>query len=87
MSTDAPLNHFLIVYRRADGNVNVQEFGDDVERAMDVYAETERKYLRDDYVEVVLIGSDSLETVKFTHSNYFGDATPDSVIGKYLTGI
>ena len=31
----------------------------------------ERKHARDAAMDVVLVGSDSLETVKVTHRNYF----------------
>jgi hypothetical protein len=49
------------------------------------YARLEREHLnRADGVEIVLIGSDSLETVKVTHANYF-DGTV--AVSKYFAGI
>jgi hypothetical protein len=35
----------------------------------------EREHRGDDKLEIVLIGSDSIETVRRTHSNYFGNGT------------
>lgn len=53
--------------------------------AMAAYAQLERDHdQKDTAIEIVLIGSDSLETVRLTHANYFdGTAT----VSKYLAGI
>lgn len=49
------------------------------------YARLEREHMdKADRVEIVLIGSDSLETVKVTHANYF-DGTVAGL--KYFAGI
>lgn len=45
-------------------------------RAVRAYAAAERDYDSDDRVEVVLIGSDSLDTVAKTHPNFFGASSP-----------
>lgn len=67
------IHHFLIVYDRLHGVVlNRQEFTDGA-RAASAYAELENLHRDDDNLEIVLIGSDSIETVMLTHSNYFGD--------------
>lgn len=62
--------HFLLVFdHRAASLINSQEF-EDVDEALIAYAEAEE---RNDavHMEVVLIGADSLDTVKQTHGNYF----------------
>ncbi|MGA9377029.1 MAG: hypothetical protein ACSLE7_03610 [Mycobacterium sp.] len=52
---------------------------------MKAYADKEREHLdSSDSIEIVLIGSDSLETVKLTHANYF-DGTV--AVSKYFAGI
>jgi hypothetical protein len=61
-----------------------EEFGDDADRAVAAYAEAEALYGDRKDVEVVLIGSDSFETVKRTHANYFDGS---SAVSKYLAGI
>lgn len=72
MAEKDPLNHYLLVFDHVQGElVDLIEFGPDTRRALHTYAETERKYEKDDLIEVVLLGSDSLETVKVTHANYF----------------
>ena len=78
-----PMRYFLIVYDRRRGELFglPQEFEDDV-LAREAYANTEREYRHDSNIEVVLIGADSLETVKQTHSNYFRSALSD-----YLAGV
>ena len=39
---------------------------------MKAYAEKEHEYWGQPRMEVVLIGSDSLDTIRVTHANYFG---------------
>ncbi|HCG02023.1 MAG TPA: hypothetical protein DEV93_15950 [Chloroflexi bacterium] len=79
------IRHFLIVFDHAVGELReLQEFGEDSEQAVHAYAEKERELQGEKTVEIVLIGSDSLETVKLTHANYFEEAAAGS---KYLAGL
>lgn len=84
--SDTPLNHFLLVFDHAKAQLlDLQDFGVDVRRAMAEYARLEREHLKNaDSIEIVLIGSDSLDTVKVTHANYF-DGTV--AVSKYFAGI
>lgn len=84
MSTS--LCHFLLVFDHARAQlVDLQDFGTDAKRAMTEYARLEREHLKNaDSIEIVLIGSDSLDTVKITHANYF-DGTV--AVSKYFAGI
>jgi hypothetical protein len=80
-----PINHFLLVFDHERGElVEVQEFGRDSDAAVTAYAAKERELAGRKMVEIVLIGSDSLETVRLTHANYF-DGTV--AVSKYLAGI
>jgi hypothetical protein len=80
-----PLNHFLIVFDHEQGHLLEDvEFGQDSEAAVAAYAAKELEYRGQDLIEIVLIGSDSIETVKLTHANYF-DGTVS--VSKYLAGI
>lgn len=82
----ASLKHFLLVFDHSRAElVDVMDFGTEVKRAMSEYARLEREHMgKSDSVEIVLIGSDSLETVKVTHANYF-DGTV--AVSKYFAGI
>ena len=64
--------HYLIVFDHGAQRAaeEVREFGDSVEAAA-AYEAAERRFANRGDIEVVLIGSDSLETIKFTHPNYF----------------
>lgn len=64
--------HFLIVFDHRGGHLKreIEEF-DDTRLATDAYQAVEREFSEDEMIEVVLIGSDSLETVRRTHANYF----------------
>jgi hypothetical protein len=77
------LSHFLIVFdHREERLLSCREFSD-ADEAIAEYSRTEREREGRDDVEVVLIGSDSIETVKRTHANYF-DAR---VASEYLRGL
>jgi hypothetical protein len=65
------IKHFLVIYDIANGLAHVDAFDDDYDAALAAYAEAEEAHRRDDSVEVVLLGSDSLETLERTHSSYF----------------
>lgn len=66
------IQYFLLVFDRASSCL-VEEIslGADAESAADTYTQTEQRYKDQHAVEVVLIGSDSIDTVRVTHANYF----------------
>lgn len=66
-----PIMHYLIVFDHKTMKAEVLEFDLNVEAALASYAEKEREFIDDRTMEVVLVGSDSLDSVKATHSNYF----------------
>ena len=79
------IEHFLIVFDHQAGRLLAAEpFGADSDRAVAAYAEKEDEFQNQPMVEIVLIGSDSLETVKKTHANYFDESI---ALSKYLTGV
>jgi hypothetical protein len=51
--------------------VSVEEFGTDGQAAATAYSEREREHAGDPNVEVVLVGADSLDTIRKTHSHSF----------------
>ncbi len=65
------INHFLVVYDIVAGLAHVQQFDGEYELAVEAYNDEERRYRKDSNIEVVLLGSDSLETLRRTHSSYF----------------
>ena len=76
-----PDHLFLITYRRDTTASEVQDLGHDVEAAMATYRRYERDYCDREDVEVVLVGSQSLETLRQTHSSYFeGSPVLESLI-------
>ena len=80
-----PINHFLLVFDHSAGRLlDTISFGEDSDAALAAYAEYEAEYWRQRHIEIVLVGSDSLDTVKLTHANYFDGFVATS---KYLTGI
>lgn len=76
------IQHFLLVYdRHLDRLVEQREFGGDAESALLAYREAERRAARngEDQLDIVLVGSDSIETVMATHGNYFSGRARQSV--------
>jgi hypothetical protein len=79
------IQHFLIVFDHAAGRlVGVEEFGQDSDRAVAAYSAKEKALEGRGLIEIVLIGSDSLDTVKLTHANYFDGSV---ALSKYLVGL
>ncbi len=79
------IQHFLLVFDHEQGRLSdMQEFGCDADAAIAAYAAKEAEYGDRKLVEIVLVGSDSFETVKRTHANYFDGSAS---VSKYLAGI
>jgi hypothetical protein len=79
------INHFLLVFDHQKGRlIETHEFGTDSKAAVVAYAAKERELKDQRLIEIVLVGSDSLETVKLTHANYFDGSV---AISKYLAGL
>jgi hypothetical protein len=58
------IKHFLVVYDIPAGRADVREFGTDYSAALRAYDAVEEAHRDDPDHEVVLLGSDSLETLK-----------------------
>ena len=66
---------FLIRFDRALGKqVELQEFTDN-KQAVAAYTSEEEKYVNQPHMDIVLLGSTSIETVQKTHPNYFDGDT------------
>ena len=69
------IQQFLLIYDRSRDELIFQEsFGDDVDAATTAYRAAEIEYHDHPEMNIVLVGADSLETVKVTHSTYFTGA-------------
>lgn len=79
------IQHFLLVFDHAAGRLREEvPFGEDGESAVRAYAAKEREYAGNRDIEIVLIGSDSIDTVRLTHANYFDGSV---ALSKYLAGL
>ncbi|MDE0375375.1 MAG: hypothetical protein OXK16_05365 [bacterium] len=64
---------FLITFDHDTGEqISLEEFRDTA-RALTAYSEREEQYRDNPRVEVVLLGADSVDAIRVTHSNYFED--------------
>lgn len=74
MTTRRKTIDFLIAFDHdTRKQISLEQFRD-TKRALEAYAALEEQYRSNPRVEVVLLGSDSIDTIKVTHSNYFEDA-------------
>lgn len=69
--SESDIKHFLVVYDLDAEKATVREFGIDYDAALGAYAEAEEDLANRDAYDIVLIGAESLETIKRTHSSYF----------------
>lgn len=83
---DQAIKHFILVFDHRKGElIDQREFGTDSQSAVREYAEQEKRFRDDELIDIVLVGSDSIETVKHTHANYFdGSASLSKEILAYL---
>lgn len=80
-----PMQNFLIVYHHGGGGLlSAEGHGTNVDSALAAYAAAETRYRNQPAIEVVLIASDSLDTIRETHSNYFDQTVVSS---RFLAGI
>lgn len=74
------IENFLIVFDYSKNEpISWLDFGADVDRATNTYADLERLHRNSHAIDIVLVGSDSIETVRMTHSNYFANGSRDLV--------
>jgi len=78
------LIHFLLVFDHQAGRLIEEIPFEDSDEAVAAYAAKEAEFNNQQLIEIVLIGSDSIETVKLTHANYFDGSV---AINKYLVDL
>lgn len=72
------IQHFILVFDRRAGHLQEQiSFGTHRTDAVAKYEEIEETYRDCPHMDIVLVGSDSIETVKVTHANYFDGSARD----------
>lgn len=73
-----PTNNWILIYNWRAGQLERWiDMGTDEELAAERYSAYEHEFSWRDGYEVVLIGSDSRETIEWTHAHYFGRSKDD----------
>lgn len=72
------LIYFLLVYDARNGTLRACEEYLHADRAMTDFARLEADNQADEDVQVVLLSSESLDTLKATHGHYFTDSDSES---------
>lgn len=76
----AVMKNFILIYNHAKKELeDILQFEDDVASATRRYGELETEFRDSALMDIVLVGSDSIETVKVTHANYFTGAAEKKV--------
>ncbi|MEV4420172.1 hypothetical protein AB0L40_09385 [Patulibacter sp. NPDC049589] len=78
------IRHFLVRYDIGRQSADVEAFGEDYDAALIAYAAAEKELRADPQVEVVLLGADSEQTIRRTHSSYFMGAESDDPFAAHL---
>lgn len=73
----APEEYFILIYDVPSRSLEVEEHGPDYRAAAERYSELEEQHRENAGIEVVLVGADSLDTIKRTHSHYFAKREND----------
>jgi hypothetical protein len=78
-----PMRHFLIIFDSEQQRlVAAEDVGVDREEALRRYAACEQEHgMSRTRTQIVLVGAESLETVKRTHSQYFTASADDPFAG------
>ena len=82
----APERYFILIYNIPSRALEIHEFESDYEAAADAYTDFEAEHRGDRSVEVVLVGADSIDTIKKTHSHYFAERA-DDLFQEFLEGV
>lgn len=74
-----PMRHFLIIFdSQKQELLAARDVGTDRESALREYAACEQEYgMSRNRIQIVLVGAESLETVRRTHSQYFAASAED----------
>ena len=78
------IRHFLVIYDVRAAKATVEEF-DDYDAALSAYEKIEKEHFDRDDLDIVLLGADSLETIKRTRSSYF--STTESGFQRFISEI
>jgi hypothetical protein len=81
------LKHFLLVYDLNAGKLVEQAEYSDGQVAAEEYAKRERENRGNRDLEIVLVGADSLETLKTTHGHYFNGESRAISTSPFLVGV
>lgn len=76
--------HYLLVYNLVSQQLIHQDEFRDPKAAADAYSAMEAQHRNDEDLEIVLVGADSIETIRRTHAHYFDD---EPAASPYLTGV
>jgi hypothetical protein len=69
------LRHFLLIYdHERQTLLEALDLGTRGDAAAQTYSEYEEKYRDEHGIEIVLVGADSLDTIRTTHAHYFDGA-------------
>lgn len=75
--TRSEIRQFLLIMDVREGLTEVRDLGTDYAAAVAAYEAAEAEHRGDSNYDIVLVGSDSLKTVKLTHGSYFASSEDD----------
>ncbi|UUY01982.1 hypothetical protein LRS13_14785 [Svornostia abyssi] len=85
--SNGPTRYFILVYDMTQRHVEVHPFDEDMDAANVAYTRLEDELGPAGTHEIVLVGADSLDTIKRTHSPYFSTGTPREIVDDFIAAI
>jgi len=76
--------HYLLIFDHQSECLLTEKPFTDADEAVLAYAAAEKEYQGQERMETVLVASDSIETIKLTHANYFAELPP---VSRFLSDI
>jgi hypothetical protein len=74
--TMSSMIHYLLIFDHAKGALLEERPFIDGAEAVQAYGAAEEEHRNNVLIEIVLVASDSIETIRLTHANYFAGFSP-----------
>ena len=84
MMMNEKIHHYLIMFDRSAGKqISIRDFADS-KKAIEAYNKAEEAHQDEPHMDIVLLGSDSVETLQKTHVNYFSETKVDDNLNAFV---
>lgn len=79
--------HYLLIFDHKTGQLVTEEPFSDAEQAVAAYQDAEAKHFTNRAMEIVLVGADSIDTIRKTHGHYFDGSAKLAAAEAFLRAV